>query len=63
MTFGNNFLSLIHHPSRKAFAFTAVEALNHVKNGELGDGDGGVKVGYAEKWMQSRQLFGLSLLS
>jgi len=57
MTFGNNFLALLHRPSGKAYAFTTAEALRGVKKGELGDGDGGVKVGYAEKWMQSRQVF------
>lgn len=57
MTFGNNFLTLLHRPSGKAFAFTTAEALRGVKNGQLEDGDGGVKVNYAEKWMQSRYDF------
>jgi type 2A phosphatase activator TIP41 len=56
MTFGQNFLSLFHHPSGKAYAFTTPEALKRVKKGELGAGDGGVKVGYADKWIQSRQV-------
>ena len=54
MTFGNNYLTLHHLPSGKAYAFTPAEALKQVKNGELGEGDGGVKVGYADTWMQSR---------
>jgi len=56
MTFGNNYLTLVHKPSEAAYAFTTPEALRTVKKGELGDGDGGVKVGYAEKWMRSRQV-------
>jgi len=56
MTFGKNFLSLFHQPSGKAYAFTTAEALKQVKNGELGEGDGGVKVGYADKWMESRHV-------
>lgn len=55
MLFGRNFLSLVHHSSGKAYAFATAEALKQVKNGTLGEGDGGVKVGYADKWMQSRQ--------
>lgn len=54
MTFGQNYLSLLHRPSQKAWAFTTEQALKCVKNGEMGDGDGGVKVGYADKWLQSR---------
>src|SRR6266545_8068744 len=57
MTFGNNYLTLLHRPSGKAYAFTPAEALKQVKNGELGEGDGGVKVGYADMWMQSRYRF------
>jgi len=59
MTFGNNYLTLVHKPSEAAYAFTTPEALRAVKKGELGDGDGGVKVGYAEKWMRSRQVSSL----
>jgi len=54
MTFGNNYLTLEHRPSGIKYAFTTPEALRGVKGGELSEGDGGVKVGYAEKWMQSR---------
>jgi type 2A phosphatase activator TIP41 len=54
MTFGNNYLTLEHRPSGIKYAFTTPEALKGVKGGELSEGDGGVKVGYAEKWMQSR---------
>ncbi|KAF8165638.1 type 2A phosphatase activator TIP41 [Crassisporium funariophilum] len=54
MTFGNNFLTLEHRPSGAKYSFTTPAALKGVKRGELGEGDGGVKVGYAEKWLQSR---------
>lgn len=60
MTFGNNFLKLEHRPSDWRYTFTTQSALEGVKVGELGEGDGGVKVGYAEKWMQSRQAKPLS---
>lgn len=56
MTFGNNFLKLEHRPSGWRYIFTTEGALKGVKAGELGDGDGSVKVGYAEKWLQSRQV-------
>lgn len=54
MTFGNNSLNIIHKPSGWEYRFDTVEALKWVKNGELGDGDGGVKVGYADAWLKSR---------
>jgi type 2A phosphatase activator TIP41 len=54
MTFGNNSLTLKHIPSGTKYAFSTLEALKCVKRGELGEGDGGVKVGYADKWLQSR---------
>lgn len=54
MIFGNNFLTLEHRPSGWKYAFTTGAALKAVKNGELEEGDGGVKVGYADKWMESR---------
>ena len=54
MTFGSNSLELEHKPSGWKYAFTTEEALKAVKNGELEDGDGGVKVGYADAWMKSR---------
>lgn len=54
MTFGNNLLELEHRPSGWKFAFTTKEALLGVRNGELQEGDGGVKVGYADAWMKSR---------
>lgn len=55
MTFGGNFLKLEYKPSDWRYTFTTESALKDVKVGELGDGDGGVKVGYAEKWLKSRQ--------
>lgn len=54
MTFGNNYLTLHHEPSNWKYTFSTYKALKAVKSGELEDGDGGVKVGYAEKWLQSR---------
>lgn len=54
MTFGSNALTLTHAPSGWSFAFTTLEALRGVKNGPLGDGDGGVRVGYADAWLKSR---------
>lgn len=54
MTFGNNSLELIHKPSGWTLSFETDEALKEVKNGVLGDGDGGVKVGHADVWLRSR---------
>ena len=54
MTFGNNFLTLEHRPSGWKYSFTTQAALETVKNGELENGDGGVKVGHADKWLESR---------
>ncbi|KAL7282599.1 hypothetical protein ACG7TL_004070 [Trametes sanguinea] len=54
MTFGNNSLELEHRDSGWKYTFTTEEALKGVRNGELQDGDGGVKVGYADAWLKSR---------
>ncbi|KNZ76035.1 TIP41-like protein [Termitomyces sp. J132] len=54
MTFGRNLLTLEHRPSGWKYSFTTDGALRNVRNGELREGDGGVKVGYADKWLQSR---------
>jgi len=54
MTFGNNYLTLEHRTSGWKYTFNTEEALRGVKNGELEDGDGGVKVGYADAWLKSR---------
>ena len=54
MTFGNNYLALEHRSSGWKYAFCTGDALADVKNGEMGDGDGGVKVGYADAWLKSR---------
>ncbi|KAF8076731.1 TIP41-like family-domain-containing protein, partial [Lyophyllum atratum] len=54
MTFGSNSLTLEHRPSGWKYTFTTDAALKAVKNGELEEGDGGVKVGYAAKWLESR---------
>ncbi|KAI0686002.1 type 2A phosphatase activator TIP41 [Cytidiella melzeri] len=54
MTFGSNVLELEHKASGWRYEFTAEDALKGVKNGELSEGDGGVKVGYADAWMHSR---------
>ncbi|PPR02654.1 hypothetical protein CVT24_002137 [Panaeolus cyanescens] len=49
MTFGNNYLTLHHQPSNWKYSFSAYNALKAVKAGQLEEGDGSVKVGYAEK--------------
>ena len=54
MTFGSNGLTLIHTPSQIKYMFNTPVALERVKNGELGPGDGAVKVGYADEWLKSR---------
>lgn len=54
MTFGNNSLTLEHRPSAWRMTFDAKGALAGVKSGELEQGDGGVKVGYADAWLKSR---------
>jgi type 2A phosphatase activator TIP41 len=54
MTFGNNYLTLEHRASGWKYAFCTKDALADVKKGELGNGDGGVKVGYADAWLKSR---------
>ena len=61
MTFGNNFLTLEHRPSSWKYSFSTKDALKAVKNGQLVDGDGGVKVGYADKWLESRHAPSLDL--
>ncbi|KAI0290080.1 type 2A phosphatase activator TIP41 [Multifurca ochricompacta] len=54
MAFGDNLLRITHSPSGWTYAFRVEDALRGVKNGPLDDGDGGVKVGYAEAWLKSR---------
>ncbi|KAG8988531.1 hypothetical protein FRB90_002693 [Tulasnella sp. 427] len=54
MPFGNNSIILRHGDSGWEYSLTALAALSGVKLGEPGPGDGGVKVGYAKEWMQSR---------
>jgi len=54
MTFGNNSLVLKHNPSGWEYSFDTKSALETVKSGELGPGDGAVKVGYADAWLKSR---------
>ena len=54
MPFGNNTLELEHKRSGWKYKFDTPGALSQVKNGELTEGDGGVKVGYAEAWLKSR---------
>jgi len=61
MTFGNNVLELEHKPSGWKYEFSATRALKGVKNGPLEEGDGGVKVGYAEAWLKSRCIAVLDL--
>lgn len=60
MTFGENSLEMVFGGDEETgdggwkYMWTTDAALKGVKNGELVDGDGGVKVGYADKWLQSR---------
>lgn len=54
MTFGTNSLQLVHEPTGWTYNFDLHNALSLVKNGPLGEGDGGVKVGYADAWLKSR---------
>lgn len=54
MTFGNNYLELEYKPGRWSYRISTPDLLSGVKNGELQDGDGGVKVGYADAWLKSR---------
>ena len=56
MTFGSNSLELEHRESGWRYAFNTEEALKGVRNGELQEGDGGVKVGYADAWLRSRSV-------
>ena len=37
------------------YSLTAQNALGKIKKRELVDGDGSVKVGYADKWLETRQ--------
>ncbi|KAF9236236.1 TIP41-like family-domain-containing protein [Melanogaster broomeanus] len=61
MTFGNNYLALEHRSSGWKMMFDTKGALLGVKGGELEEGDGGVKVGYADAWLKSRTDPGTSL--
>ncbi|KAH7907138.1 TIP41-like family-domain-containing protein [Hygrophoropsis aurantiaca] len=56
MTFGGNSLLLEYNASGVGwkYVFDTRGALGAVKGGELGEGDGGVKVGYADAWLKSR---------
>jgi type 2A phosphatase activator TIP41 len=59
MTFGNNTLELLHQPSGWRCAFNARDALACVRGGEMQEGDGAVKVGYADAWLKSRYAFSI----
>ena len=54
MMFGYNLLQIKHRPSGWTYSFRVEDALKGVKSGVLEDGDGGVKVGYADAWLKSR---------
>ncbi|KAF8318260.1 type 2A phosphatase activator TIP41 [Clavulina sp. PMI_390] len=54
MPFGNNSLVITNQALNWKYEFTTLEALRGVKLGELQPGDGGVQVGYAKEWLQSR---------
>ena len=62
MTFGNNILELEHKPSGWKYEFNVTLALKGVRNGPLEEGDGGVKVGYADTWLKSRCIAVLHLI-
>ena len=55
MKFGNNYLTFWHRPPGVKYSLTAQNALRKIKKRELVDGDGSVKVGYADKWLETRQ--------
>lgn len=54
MPFSNNYLALEHRSSGWKYAFCTQDALAGVRKGESREGDGGVKVGYADAWLKSR---------
>lgn len=54
MPFGNNSLVIQHKKLGWEYRFDTLEALRLVRLGELKPGDGGVKVGYAKEWLESR---------
>lgn len=54
MPYGNNSLVIRSETNALEYSFTTLEALRGVKLGELEPGDGGVQVGYAKEWLQSR---------
>ena len=54
MTFGHNLIKLKHRESGWEYQFDTLHSLKEVKNGLLEDGDGAVKVRYAEEWLKSR---------
>ncbi|KAF8339041.1 TIP41-like family-domain-containing protein [Cantharellus anzutake] len=54
MLFGTNSLVISNKIMTFEYTFNALGALGPVKLGELEHGDGGVKVGYAKEWLQSR---------
>ena len=55
MNFGNDYLTFQHRPPGMKYSLTAQNALKNIKKRELVDGDGSVKVGYADKWLETRQ--------
>lgn len=56
MPFGNNSLTIRNDDLGWEYSFNALEALRMVRLGELQSGDGGVQVGYAKEWLQSRSV-------
>lgn len=50
MTFGNNKLTLTHQPTGWVYVFDAPGSLSEVST----EGDGGIKVGHAKSWLDSR---------
>lgn len=54
MPFGNNSLVIRNEDLGWEYSFTTLEALRLIRLGDLEPGDGGVQVGYAKEWLQSR---------
>lgn len=54
MPFGNNSLVIRNEDFGWEYSFTTLEALRLIRLGELLPGDGGVQVGHAKAWLQSR---------
>lgn len=59
MPFGNNSLVIRNENLGWEYTFATLDALRSVRLGEFQPGDGGVQVGYAKEWLQSRSVSAL----